>query len=103
MIDKARIEDLLRQLGGTADEVAASLRASGVTGVRGEAQCCPVANYVRSCAPADARILAGTAWLCVRRATQHVHMDMPRAVAAFIGSFDAFGYPDLDAEAGEQS
>ncbi len=103
MIDKARIEDLLRQLGGTADEVAASLHTAGVTGIPDESHRCPVANYIRSCAPADARIRADGELVCVRRGEVHVDVSTPDAVAEFIAWLDRGAYPDLDAEAGEPS
>jgi hypothetical protein len=56
-----RVEEFLRGLGATADEVAESLRRMGVRGVRESGDSCPIANAIRAQFP-EAREENGAAW-----------------------------------------
>lgn len=86
------VTELMRLLGNTPDEVAASLLSRGVTGRRYCGATCPVASYLLTNGqPA----LVGprlTACLCGRT---HVCVDTPQPVADFLNRFDAGSYPYL--------
>lgn len=83
--------DYLTALGGTPDEVAATLRRLDITGIPLDSGRCPVANYLREYAGMRRPSL-----------TQHAVRDgdvdlgrPPAAVAGFLNSFDQRYFPDL--------
>lgn len=92
---KTRVEELLRSLGTTADEVADSLRARRMYGLRDEGCDCPVANLLKA-EIAEAR--TGTwgnwgneqTWLVTRDFIHTPEGDLPTPgpVSGFISLFD---------------
>ncbi len=88
----------LLALGNTPDEVAASLDAEGIKGLRFRAQDCPIANYLRHIYPEATTCLVGS-----DRATVKVDVyednsesvQLPEAVIHFIADFDLGKYPNL--------
>lgn len=77
-----RVRELLEGLGSTPDEVASSLRAAGVSGVRFLCRRCPVANYLRENGVHEPKVSRN---LITWQACEQVP---PRAVAEFIRRFD---------------
>lgn len=45
------VEEKLRELGDTADQVASRLFDQGVTGIRGSTQSCPLSNWAQQTEP----------------------------------------------------
>lgn len=86
------IFDPLAHLGKTPDEVAMSLAAEGIKGIRGKSQDCPIARYVATIYPE---------WFTVGLNTIITHgqsVYLPESIVAFIRRFDKGFYPELDEE-----
>ncbi len=88
------MDALLASLGGTADEVAASLRARGIKGIRGEPRCCPLANLLAAEFPGHHYAVAP--YRLVVEIDGEGRAKMPRACGDFGISFDHRRYPDLE-------
>lgn len=82
---------LLAALGGTADEVAASLRQLGVKGVPDDPDSCPLAQLMKlgvsTPIVSTRKIFWGPAHEC------SMHITAP--LLAFVIAFDRGAYPDL--------
>lgn len=95
------IRGLLTSLGGTADEIAATLERSGVRGMRSDSRHCAIAVYVHAVMGADDRVGSvgvGSRWLSVRRSTRwplRTVTLMPRPARRFVRHFDAGRFPQL--------
>jgi hypothetical protein len=100
------LSDVLTDLGPTADDIAATLRAAKITGDRHNSSTCPIARYltqrVRQAAPSSQIITVSV------HTRIHIEIDdpdtghcsvtieTPEAVDQFITAFDGDGaYPDL--------
>lgn len=95
---EADIRASLASLGETADEMAASLRAAGITGIRENGEACPLAVYLRREGFRDLNVTR--AQIEDARARFGVEgrwrMDTPPPAEEFIGRFDDYkDWPDL--------
>jgi hypothetical protein len=86
---------LLSQLGRTADEVAAGLRAAGVRGRPRESACCPLAVFLRGRFPGR-ELSVGTTHVLL---DSHAYEVMPEGCRDFVLALDHGRYPDLLCEA----
>jgi hypothetical protein len=86
----------LLDLGDTEKEVADSLRAAGIRGVKGMAAYCPIAVYIRSqhLGPAEFAI-AFPSEVTWKEGKRRQRVANPRPVRDFIVGFDFGRYPDL--------
>jgi hypothetical protein len=104
------LRNLLRGLGATAEEVAATLRAAGVKGPRTDCHDCPGARYIavkaRELVPATDQVTvtltADKAVIGITRAGtdqyREVKASTPEALEDFLDGFDADDYGDLAEE-----
>ena len=86
----------LRELGQTADEVAASLRAEGCIGIRNDVVLSPVAKYINCAVPQILVPIVSTNHITVithERTT--VEVPLPQAVVEFLAAFNDGAYDDL--------
>lgn len=88
-----RVAAALARLGDTADAVAATLTAAGITGRQCNNKICPVARYLRSeCLILDSdRVVVESSFV----ALDDANLNIPRAVSDFIGLFDGGYFPGL--------
>lgn len=91
------VDQALRALGASADEVAATLLAGGYRGVREDCTACPVAEYLG--AVVDGCEVANVSDERVRVYVGPGHVEVwppPKPVVAFLHRFDTDGaYPAL--------
>ncbi len=90
---------MLHQLGGTADEVAASLRNQGIRGVRNTVRFLnPVVRYVQGQVPAARGIdvMSGDAVRIVLPDGTRQNVPLPPPVKDFLDAFNQGRYPDLE-------
>jgi hypothetical protein len=85
------IKELLNELGGNEKEIAQSLRAKNIKGVRNSYISCPIANYLRTSKSNVCKINTSTYWSSVNDES----FEHPQAVTDFIIAFDDMNYPDL--------
>ncbi len=105
-----RLNEYLKSLGNTADEVADSLRQQGVKGIK-ESHChCPILNAIYKAIPdywPGLRIVNGSKRVWVDKkehwsycatlsSCQIIDPTLPQPVMDFIGEFDHGKYPDLE-------
>jgi hypothetical protein len=103
-----QVTSLLLTLGGTADEVAARLRAHGCRGFRCGSMPCPVIRYVyRDFDDGSLTLIYEPApemeprpgYFDLRLPTGQCNkVVIPTPVATFLSRFDDGAYPDLDLE-----
>lgn len=101
------LKQLLRGLGTTADEVAATLRAAGIKGSRIDAHDCPGARYIamrtRELIPtpdlATVTLTADKTVIGITRAGTDFYREVkartPGALEDFLDGFDGHDYDDL--------
>ncbi|MFB9832847.1 hypothetical protein [Actinoallomurus acaciae] len=105
-VNKEWLTGVLNSLGHTADEVAATLRAAGITGKRRNGVQCPTALYARAKAkervPSASRVGVWVGWeaiwvrICRADRKDLVCVERPQAVSDFIEAFDSGSdYSDL--------
>lgn len=100
-----RALNLLNGLGDTADVVARSLTAAGITGIRGRASACPIAVYLttrlpeveEACVSSDLEMRIEL-WLA---GGGDVALEMPCAVSLFVTAFDLGRFDSLVADGGD--
>lgn len=85
-----KVERLLRELGGTADEVRDSLIAKGVKGRVGDNRECPIARYLRRGADENLRVSRSAVWFGGKTL-----LTLPDHVFRFVNEFDLLGHPTL--------
>jgi len=86
--------DALAALGKTEEQIAASLRARGVTGERRNSRCCPLARYLT--AELGRQVVVDGDSICIDGPSSWQESVWPdRCVADFIEGFDHGDYPDL--------
>lgn len=93
---KRELTRLLKSLGKTADEVAATLRRARCRGECGDEFTCPVANYVTRKAKSQASVSLG--WIDIKAAKFELptlSVKTPRAIQLFTRLFDSGLYPEL--------
>jgi hypothetical protein len=95
-----RAADLLAALGDTETQVAATLKAAGITGRRGHCGACPIAVYVLKsdlgCYHVDVDGEAVFLWFTADDNVQHIEtVDLPDPVTDFITHFDLGRYDEL--------
>jgi len=88
----------LEALGSTEQEVAATLKAKGIRGLRDYSWGCPVANYLKSLGyqvemVLDDHVCADIVDGCLFK---RFNACTPPAIKAFILAFDRRDYPELD-------
>jgi hypothetical protein len=103
-MDQTQMARLLEELGTTPEEVATSLKASGVRGVRNDARFLNIiVRYVQSRIRVDVqtldmmagdklRMILGSASGTLRK----VETGIPEPVRQFLDAFDRGHYPDLE-------
>ncbi|HJZ53404.1 MAG TPA: hypothetical protein VKE74_00510 [Gemmataceae bacterium] len=90
---------MLDELGRTPDEVADSLRARGVTGVRNTVRFLnPVVRYVHTLIPGTYGIdlILGDRLRIVFADSRVTEVPVPEAVLGFLEAFHRGQYPDLE-------
>lgn len=100
MIEPEVLAEALLDLGPDPDAIAANLAQRGIRGKRGDTECCPVANYLKtqfeeytpSVAPTMTLLYEGSPYGAV---TPYVKTMTPDPVKRFIIEFDDDVYPDL--------
>lgn len=85
-----RVEQLLAELGDTADAVADRLRALEIKGVRGSDCNCPVAEYLKRAGLTDVSV---GDWIFTGQDADE--LDTPQVIRDFIERFDKGVYLDL--------
>src|SRR6266568_3051480 len=89
MIDN--VQNALRELGATSDEIADSLRLLGITGYKKCSTKCVIANYLEA-VTGQTWVVSGSAHMASDTA---VVVFLTFQVKNFIGKFDEGFYPDL--------
>ena len=94
------VAKLLAELGHTPDDVAASLRAASVQGIRNAARYLnPIVRWVigrTQTKPFNVDVMSGDR-LCIRLPDGgQVEVGLPAAVLSFLAAFDQGDYPDLE-------
>jgi len=101
---KQSTRGLLAQLGDSPDEVAETLRASGVHGVPRDNRSCAVALYLSAQLGTEPRIRSVTVGQCSltitlvapdSRPAGRLWVQLPKAVRGFVAEFDACHYPEV--------
>ena len=89
----------LEQMGGTADEIAATLRAKGVQGVRNTVRFLnPIIRYMQVVVRIDnldADMMTGRT-LRIHGGVKKQEVTLPQAVMDFLNAFNRGVYPDLE-------
>lgn len=86
----------LAALGGTANDVATILEAAGITGRRGSATNCPIANYLGQAGLGIDRAVVGHGHINVRSGALMVWVPQPAGASAFVKDFDRGEFADLE-------
>ena len=92
----------LEQMGSSAEEVAATLRATGVQGARNTVRGLnPIVRYVQNTLRLDnfdADVMTGVTFRV--RGIDGVEVPLPKAVVDFVDGFNRGAYPDLELPGG---
>lgn len=102
-----KVEQALKDLGNTSDEVAAKLLSARCLGERNRIYKCPVAKYVAALTKEDgARSVAASGFGCLivqypsapkdGYLLKEERIDLPQPVREFVRRFDSGAYPELD-------
>lgn len=88
----------LEVLGSTGNEVAATLRAAGVKGMRHRAGDCPVARYLQKAfdLPASLLAVADTHVGLAAASADVLRVMLPAPVTMFVIAFDFGRHPELE-------
>ena len=98
MLTASELLSHLKALGDDCDQVAQALAEKDIKGVRGNAKCCPLANYVRTIEGSGTTI-AVTATHCVLSdIVPTVSVPLPFPCSEFARAFDSGCYEDLVGE-----
>lgn len=87
-MSRTTLEEKLKALPDTPDEIAEFLTARGFSGRRGSCYRCPIANYLGS-------HLAVKIDKIILNIDTDQHLEVPEAVSEFICRFDSGRYPKL--------
>jgi hypothetical protein len=99
MHEVSELSGILAGMGQTPDEVAATLRAAGIKGVRNTVRFLnPIVKYSQQHILVDNYALDVMQPGILRMKVQTVthNLALPRAVIDFLAAFDTGGYPDLE-------
>lgn len=92
------IKELIDELPGTPDEIAAHLLSLGIKGVKEDAHQCPIASYLiflLGGSPTDFMVCR----TCAHWYDDRYHdLKLPPPVRSFITKFDLGHYPDLEVQ-----
>jgi hypothetical protein len=99
MREASELSGILAEMGHTADEVAATLRAAGIKGVRNTVRFLnPIVKYSQQHILVDNYALdvmqPGILRMKLQTATHD--LPLPKAVIDFLAAFDTGAYPDLE-------
>jgi len=104
---------LLAELGDSPDEVAETLRATGVRGVPRDNRSCAVALYLSALVGSEPRIRSVTVGHCSltinlvapsdSRPAGRLQVQLPKPVRRFVAAFDARQYPMVAQEPSEET
>jgi hypothetical protein len=95
----AGLRRVLKRLGNTPDEIAASLEALGVTGRRADANACPIACYIKRAENVvDCSTYGSTTVHTTTGAELYVPNSYDNPIFKFQVRFDNREYPRLDIE-----
>lgn len=101
MTTKSEVYALLESLGGSLDEIAASLCEQNIKGEMGKSRTCPVALYLhRRGIYAEVMVKHTDVTMLVmgEESYSSVTIDNPNAVAEFVEAFDDHKFPELEVE-----
>lgn len=108
---KRKTSGLLAELGESPDEVAETLRATGVRGVPRDNRSCAVALYLSVLVGSEPRIRSVTVGHCSltinlvalpdSRPAGRLQVQLPKPVRRFVAAFDARQYPMVIRESSE--
>lgn len=90
-----RATKALAALGDTADEVARTLRALGVTGVPSRAQECVIARYLGAELSTVVRVDPVDVSFWAVDSKGYSRIETPQVILGFIRRFDRHEYPEL--------
>lgn len=91
------VSGALEQLGGTREEVAASLRAIGVQGIRNTVRALnPIVRYVQNKLRIDMDLDVMTGSTLRIDGTEGPQVPLPQPVLDFLDAFNRGAYPDLE-------
>lgn len=88
-----KVEQLLQQLGDTAEEVAQHLRYHGIKGRPCQPGTCPISRYLRANGVYEAT--TGTRDAGGKVGDYSISSNLPPAVKAFVALFDHDHFPEL--------
>jgi hypothetical protein len=86
-----RLENFLKSLGNTSDEVAAKLRKWGIKGKQWDGRCCPLTN---ACKKKFRGFSGHTGYLWVDATP--IRVQMTRVLREFVTRYDRGDFPDLN-------
>jgi len=105
---KKKTSGLLAELGDSPDEVAETLRATGVRGVPRDNRSCAVALYLSALVGSEPSIRSVTVGHCSltinlvaprdSRPAGRLQVQLPKPVRRFVAAFDARQYPTVTRE-----
>jgi hypothetical protein len=100
MEGRSALDRILAKMGGTGEEVAATLKASGVRGIRNAARFLnPVVRYVQSRIRVDALgldVMQGDKIRLTYGNGKKEDAPIPHAVRVFLDAFNRGKYPELE-------
>lgn len=94
-MNKEQAQVLLEGLGDTAEKIAVSLRAEGITGHTHSVNYCPITLFLKKHGADYPSASEDTIILGVDHDGDEVVMDPPTEVARFIHMFNGNQFPDL--------
>jgi hypothetical protein len=92
-MNNQQAQQLLDNLGSTADEVAANLKDQGITGRRQRCYSCPIAKFLNKNGAPECAVGSSM----IRIALTEEPFKPSFTIQTFINSFDSGAYPELDA------
>ena len=110
---KRKTSGLLAELGNSPDEVAETLRVTGVQGVPRDNRSCAIALYLSALVGSDPSIRSVAVGHCSltinlvalpdSRPAGRLQVQLPKAVRRFVAAFDARQYPMVIREPSEET
>lgn len=94
-IKEAEIITALKGLGKNYREIRKNLASKKITGVPGDSDCCPIANYLKCKFKSASYIRVGVDTISVEKNDHTVTVASPGPVQTFINHFDEEEYAEL--------